>query len=125
MLKLVILALIFYVVCSTVLGSNDRKDEKRWPNLMRLERNCLEMEKKCKLAEAKREAKKLAATMRKLREKARKNEKVAIILDLQEAAAEQAYIENRPLREAADMARTMADMGYKIDNLEREIRHRY
>ena len=46
MLEFVILAVVLYVIYSAVFGRADRKDEKRWPYLMRQEKECLKIWKK-------------------------------------------------------------------------------
>ena len=121
MLELVLLAVVLYVIYSAVFGRADRKDEKRWPYLMRQEKECLKIWKK----HGRTGAKKVADLMRKQRKKARKNESLAKILDVREEEARQAYFDDLPRQQAADMERKMAEMQRKIDDLEREARDRY
>lgn len=125
MLQYFILALILYVVCSAIFGSADRKDEKRWPYLMRQKRESRRVWRKYGIASSKS----LAARLRRHRAKARKDEKWAKILDEVEAETRQAYYDDLPrrqaARQAADMEQKMADMQRKIDDLERETRCRY
>lgn len=121
MLEYIILAVVLYVIGSAIFGRADRKDRKRWPYLMRQEKELLEIGKK----EGISIEIKYAAMMRKQRKKARKDEKLAKILDAREAAAEEAYFDDLPRRRAADMEQKMADMQRKINDLEWENRRRY
>lgn len=123
MLELVLLAVVLYAICSAVFGSAGRKDEKRRPCFILEERNYLSHAKKTSSVKLASNYRKLAKVMRKFREKAGKNERLAKLLD--EMEAEQAYYQRKAQQRTADMEQKMADMQRKSNDLEREARYRY
>ncbi len=120
MLEFVILAVFLYIIYSALSGNDDKKDEKRWPYLMEQERSILELSKTTKRPDLRTSLKKMANMMRKQRKDARKNEKLAKILDIKEAAVKKEYYQNSQQREMNHMHQTILNLEQKTRNLERE-----